>query len=67
MKYLLLKENNPFATCNTIVSCAQERYCLLSGNWWNGCQEKSNSKFKIQPDDLLMIIVSAEDPEIAML
>jgi hypothetical protein len=31
MKYLLLKENNPFATCNTIVSCAQERYCHYQG------------------------------------
>jgi polysaccharide export outer membrane protein len=29
-------------------------------------QNSNSYEIKIQPDDLLMIIVSAEDPEIAM-
>ncbi|TDE04776.1 polysaccharide biosynthesis/export family protein [Flavobacterium sandaracinum] len=69
MKYFsLLKKSIPFLVLVLLASCASKKDMIyyqdidaLAG------QEKSNSyEIKIQPDDLLSIIVSAEDPEIAL-
>ncbi|MDI6049229.1 polysaccharide biosynthesis/export family protein [Flavobacterium sp. XS2P24] len=69
MKYLsLLQKTIPLFFILLFFSCASRTdvvyYQDIDGST---SQEKSNSyEIKIQPDDLLMIIVSAEDPEIAM-
>jgi polysaccharide export outer membrane protein len=51
-----------------LFSCASRKDIVYyQGIDGSGASEKSASyEIKIQPDDLLMIIVSAEDPEIAM-
>ena len=68
MKYFFLfKKSIPFLFLVLLASCASKKDMIyyqdtdtLAG------QEKANSyEIKIQPDDLLSIIVSAEDPEIA--
>jgi polysaccharide export outer membrane protein len=69
MKYLsLLKKTTPFLIVFLLFSCASRKDVVYyQGVDGMAPQEKSNSyEIKIQPDDLLMIIVSAEDPEIAM-
>jgi len=69
MKYLsLLKKIIPFLLVTLLFSCASRKDIVYyQGIDGMAAQEKSNSyEIKIQPDDLLMIIVSAEDPEIAM-
>ncbi|MFV5685824.1 polysaccharide biosynthesis/export family protein [Flavobacterium sp. GB2R13] len=69
MNYLfLIKKTIPLFFVLFLFSCASRRDVV----YYQGIddatpQEKSNSyEIKMQPDDLLMIIVSAEDPEIAM-
>jgi polysaccharide export outer membrane protein len=62
-----LKKISLFIICLLFFSCASRKeivyYQDIDGVAF---KEKSNSyEIKIQPDDLLMIIVSAEDPEIA--
>jgi polysaccharide export outer membrane protein len=69
MKYLsLLKKITPLLLMTLFFSCASRKDVVYyQGVDGKAPQEKSNSyEIKIQPDDLLMIIVSAEDPEIAM-
>lgn len=68
MKYLsLVKRITPFLFVVLLFSCASKKDVVYYQNIDGMPQEKSNSyEIKIQPDDLLMIIVSAEDPEIAM-
>jgi polysaccharide export outer membrane protein len=69
MKYLsLLKKITPFLLVTLLFSCASRKDIVYyQGIDGMGPQEKSGSyEIKLQPDDLLMIIVSAEDPEIAM-
>jgi polysaccharide export outer membrane protein len=69
MKYLsLLKKTTPFLLVILLFSCASRKDLVYyQGIDGTSAQEYSNSyEIKIQPDDLLMIIVSAEDPEIAM-
>lgn len=69
MNYLfLIKKTIPLFFVLFFFSCASRKDIV----YYQGIddatpQEKSNSyEIKMQPDDLLMIIVSAEDPEIAM-
>ncbi|WP_035668032.1 polysaccharide biosynthesis/export family protein [Flavobacterium sp. 83] len=69
MKYLsLLQKAISLFLIFFLFSCASPKDIV----YYQGAdgitpQEKSNSyEIKMQPDDLLMIIVSAEDPEIAM-
>lgn len=69
MKYLsFLKKITPLLLVTLLFSCASRKDIVYyQGIDGMAAQEKSNSyEIKIQPDDLLMIIVSAEDPEIAM-
>lgn len=69
MKYLsLLKKITPFLLVTLLFSCASRKDLVYyQGIDGITAQEKSSSyEIKLQPDDLLMIIVSAEDPEIAM-
>jgi polysaccharide export outer membrane protein len=69
MKYFfLLKKSIPFLFAALFFSCASKTdlvyYQNIDGLASGG---KANSyEIKIQPDDLLMIIVSAEDPETAI-
>ena len=69
MKYVyLLRKAIPLFLILFVFSCAPRKdvvyYQDIDGI---ASAEKSNSyEIKIQPDDLLMIIVSAEDPEIAI-
>ena len=68
MKYLsLLKKITPLLFVILLFSCASKKDIVYYQNIDSlNNQEKSTSyEIKIQPDDLLMIIVSAEDPEIA--
>ena len=69
MKYFsLLQKTIPLFLILFLFSCASRKDVVYYQDI-DGVtpQEKSNSyEIKIQPDDLLMIIVSAEDPEIAM-
>jgi polysaccharide export outer membrane protein len=68
MKYLfLLKKTIPFFFLVLLFSCASKKDMIYYQDIDTlTTQEKSPSyEIKIQPDDLLMIIVSAEDPEIA--
>lgn len=69
MKYLsLLKKITPFLIVLLLFSCASPKdvvyYQGIEGIAGN--TQAASYEIKIQPDDLLMIIVSAEDPEIAM-
>ena len=69
MKYLfLLKKSIPFFFLVLLFSCTSKKDIIYYQDIDTlGVQEKSTSyEIKIQPDDLLMIIVSAEDPEIAI-
>lgn len=69
MKYFLLtKKLIPLLLVILLFSCASKKdvvyYQNIDGSKFN---ENTNSyEVKIQPDDLLLIIVSAEDPEIAV-
>ena len=68
MKYFfLLKKTIPFFFLVLLFSCASRKDMVYYQDVDNlGSQQKSNSyEIKIQPDDLLMISVYAEDPEIA--
>jgi polysaccharide export outer membrane protein len=69
MKYFsLISKATPFFLIMLLFSCASRKDLVYyQGIDEIASQEKSRSyEIKIQPDDLLMIIVSAEDPEIAM-
>lgn len=68
MKYFyLIKKSIPFFFALVLFSCASKKDIVYYQNIDSlTAQQKSNSyEIKIQPDDLLSIIVSAEDPEIA--
>jgi polysaccharide export outer membrane protein len=63
--FILLKSNFTVVRNSIVLLCFQKGFGLLS-EYETSAQEKSNSyEVKLQPDDLLLIIVSAEDPEIA--
>jgi polysaccharide export outer membrane protein len=65
--YFLIKKVIPFLFVILLFSCASRKDLVYYQNI-DGAkfQERFNSyEIKIQPDDLLLIIVSAEDPEIA--
>jgi polysaccharide export outer membrane protein len=69
MKYfLLIKKIIPFLFVILLFSCASRKdvvyYQNIDGTKSNG--NTNSYEVKIQPDDLLLIIVSAEDPEIAL-
>ncbi|MFV8372667.1 polysaccharide biosynthesis/export family protein [Flavobacterium sp. LB2P6] len=69
MKYFfLLHKTIPLFLTLLLFSCAARKdlvyYQDIDGV--NSSQNSPSYEIKIQPDDLLMIIVSAEDPEIAM-
>jgi polysaccharide export outer membrane protein len=69
MKYLfLMKKTFPFLVFFLFFSCASKKDIVYYQNidGINSLQNTTSYEIKIQPDDLLMIIVSAEDPEIAM-
>jgi len=69
MKYfLLVKKAIPFFVVLMLFSCAPRKDSVYYQNIDTmAAQEKQNSyEIKIQPDDLLMIIVSADDPETAI-
>lgn len=69
MKYFfVLKKTIPLLFVLLLFSCASRKDIVYYQNIDGlGQKEKSNSyEIKIQPDDLLMIIVSADDPEIAV-
>jgi polysaccharide export outer membrane protein len=69
MKYFsLLQKSIPLFLVLFLFSCASRKDIVYyQGIDGIAPSEKSTSyEIKIQPDDLLMIIVSAEDPEIAM-
>ncbi|MBF2708193.1 polysaccharide biosynthesis/export family protein [Flavobacterium soyangense] len=64
----LLKKSIPFLFAVLFFSCAPKKEVVYYQNIDGLAHtEKANSyEIKIQPDDLLMIIVSAEDPETAI-
>jgi polysaccharide export outer membrane protein len=66
--FSLLKKTSLFCFVLFLFSCASKKDIVYyQGIDGAAPQGKSNSyEIKMQPDDLLMIIVSAEDPEIAM-
>ena len=69
MKYFfLLKKTIPFLFVVLFFSCKPRKELVYYQNIDGlGGAEKANSyEIKIQPDDLLMIIVSADDPESAI-
>lgn len=69
MKYFFgLKKIIPFLFVLALVSCASRKDVVYYQNIDSmPSSAKSNSyEIKIQPDDLLMIIVSADDPESAL-
>lgn len=69
MKYFFgLKKIIPFLFVLALVSCASRKEVVYYQNIDSmPSSAKSNSyEIKIQPDDLLMIIVSADDPESAL-
>ena len=69
MKYFfLLKKTIAFLFLISMFSCASKKDIVYYQDIDTlEAQEKTSSyEIKIQPDDLLMIIVSAEDPEIAI-
>ncbi len=62
-----MKKTIPFLLALLFFSCASRKDVVYYQNIDGLANEKSNSyEVKLQPDDLLTIIVSAEDPEIAM-
>jgi polysaccharide export outer membrane protein len=65
--YSILRKAIPVFLILLLFSCASRKDVVYyQGIDGIATQENSNSyEIKIQPDDLLMIIVSAEDPEIA--
>lgn len=66
--FFLLKKTIPFLFILLLFSCAQRKDVVYYQNIDTlAAQENQNSyEIKIQPDDLLMIIVSADDPETAI-
>jgi polysaccharide export outer membrane protein len=65
--FFSLKKAIPFFFIFLIFSCAPREKIVYYQNIDTISKEKSNSyEIKLQPDDLLLIIVSAEDPEIAI-
>ncbi|WP_348810450.1 polysaccharide biosynthesis/export family protein [Flavobacterium maritimum] len=69
MKYFFaIKKVTPFFLALLFFSCASRKDVVYYQNIDGAVSsEKTNSyEIKIQPDDLLMIIVSADDPEIAI-
>ncbi|OOV18774.1 sugar transporter [Flavobacterium sp. LM4] len=69
MKYVfLMKKTFPLFVFFLFFSCASKKDIVYYQNidGLNRPENASSYEVKIQPDDLLMIIVSAEDPEIAM-
>ncbi len=69
MKYVfLMKKTLPLFVFFLFFSCASKKDIVYYQNIDGLNRPESNSSYevKIQPDDLLMIIVSAEDPEIAI-
>lgn len=69
MKYfLLLKKTMVFLVVLFVISCkpAKELVYYQNIDGLAASEKKSSYEIKIQPDDLLMIIVSAEDPESAL-
>jgi polysaccharide export outer membrane protein len=65
--FFSLKKAIPFLFILLIFSCAPREKIVYYQNIDTISKEKSNSyEIKLQPDDLLLIIVSAEDPEIAI-
>lgn len=69
MKYfLLVKKAIPFFVVLLLFSCAPRKNTVYYQNIDSmAAQEKQNSyEIKVQPDDLLLIIVSADDPETAI-
>lgn len=69
MKYFFsVKKTIPFLFVLMFFSCASRKDSVYYQNIDSlPAQEKANSyEIKIQPDDLLMIIVSADDPETAI-
>jgi polysaccharide export outer membrane protein len=68
MKYSTVKKLIPLIFVTLLFSCASRQDVVYYQNIDNMAQQqKANSyEIRIQPDDLLMIIVSAEDPEIAL-
>lgn len=64
--FLLLKKTIPFFFVLLFFSCAPRKELVYYQNIDRLPTAKSNTyEVTIQPDDLLLIIVSAEDPEIA--
>jgi polysaccharide export outer membrane protein len=64
--FLLLKKTIPFFFVLLFFSCAPRKELVYYQNIDSLPKEKATAyEIKIQPDDLLMIIVSAEDSEIA--
>jgi polysaccharide export outer membrane protein len=62
-----MKKTIPFLLALLFFSCASRKDVVYYQNIDSLANEKSNSyEIKLQPDDLLTIIVSAEDQEIAM-
>jgi polysaccharide export outer membrane protein len=68
MKYFfLVKKTIPFLFILLLFSCASRKDSVYYQNIDTLSSDKSNSyEIKIQPDDLLTIIVSADDPETAI-
>lgn len=65
--FLLLKKTIPFLFALLFFSCAPRKELVYYQNIDRLPAAKSNTyEVTIQPDDLLLIIVSAEDPEIAV-
>jgi len=66
--FFLIKKTLALVFLFLLFSCASRKEVVYYQNIDTlGSSEKSNSyEIKIQPDDLLMIIVSADDPEIAI-
>lgn len=67
-RFFILKKVIPILFVFLLFSCASRKDLVYYQDIDNAVpKEKSNSyEIKIQPDDLLMIIVSADDPEIAI-
>jgi polysaccharide export outer membrane protein len=69
MKYFSkVKKLIPLVLVTLLFSCASRKDVVYYQNIDNMQEQQKISSYetRIQPDDLLMIIVSAEDPEIAM-
>ncbi|CAD0004597.1 polysaccharide biosynthesis/export family protein [Flavobacterium salmonis] len=69
MKYIyLMKKTFPLFVFFLFFSCASKKDIVYYQNIdaINNLSNTASYEVRIQPDDLLMIIVSAEDPEIAM-